>query len=450
MKTMTYEQFTERLFAEAAKAGISPAEVYYAERDSIKVSTHKQALETFAVASTAGLSFRGMAGGRMGYASTEALDEDAIAMLVRAVAESAALVEDEDVQEIFAGSPAYASVETYAPELDALPAAAHIDAAVALERDGLSRDPLVTETDYNQTAYLKSRISLRNSFGLSLSHQDNLRYHFLSVVARRDGRAADGGAFGIGRGTALDMDRELAKAVDYAVRMLDAAPIPSGKMPAVFRKDAMADLLECFSGAFSAEAAQKGLSLLKGREGEAIAADCVTLIDDPLMPGGFASCPFDAESVAAYKKEVIGKGTLHTLLHNLKTARVDGVRSTGNAAKLSYSAPVRVAPTNFYFAPGAGPLEALLRRMGDGLLITQLEGLHAGANGVSGDFSLSAKGFQISGGEIGRAVEQITVAGNFYTLLQDVLAVGSDLFFSPGGGAGSPSVWVREISVAGK
>jgi len=107
---MTYEQFTEKLFAEAARAGIAPAEVYYAERDSVQVSTHKQALETFAVSSTAGLSFRGMVGGRMGYASTEALDEDAVAMLIKGVSESAALVEDEDVQEIFAGSPAYAPV----------------------------------------------------------------------------------------------------------------------------------------------------------------------------------------------------------------------------------------------------------------------------------------------------------------------------------------------------
>ena len=448
--SMTYEQFTERLFAEAEKAGISPTEVYYAERDSVKVSTHKQALETFAVASTAGLSFRGIVGGRMGYASTEALDEGAVAMLVRGVRESAALVEDEDVQEIFAGSPAYASLETYAPELDALPAAAHIDAAVALESDGLSRDPLVTESDYNQTAYLKSRVSLRNSFGLSLSHQDNLRYQFLSVVARQGERTADGLALGIGRETTLDMDRELAEAVDYAVRMLDAAAIPSGKMPVVLRKDAMADLLDCFSGAFSAEAAQKGLSLLKGREGSTIAADCVTLIDDPLMPGGFAGCPFDAEGVAAYKKEVIGKGTLHTLLHNLKTARVDGVESTGNAAKLSYSAPVRVAPTNFYFAPGADSLEALLGRMDGGLLITALAGLHAGANGVSGDFSLSAKGFHIKGGQIGRAVEQITVAGNFFALLKDIVAVGNDLFFGPGGGTGSPSVWVKALSVAGE
>ncbi len=446
---MTYEQFTERLFAEAAKAGIAPCEVYYSERDSVKVSTLKQALETFAVASTAGLSFRGMVGGRMGYASTEALDEDAVAMLVKAVRESASLVEDEDVQEIFAGSEAYAEVQTYSPELDALPAADHIEAAIALERDGVSRHPEVRESDYNQTAYIKSRISLRNSFGLALSHQDNAQYQFISVVARRGERTSNGGAFGIGRKTELDTRQVVTEAVDYAVRMLEAAPIASGKMPAIIRKEAMADILGCFSGSFSAEAAQKGLSLLKGREGEAIAAQCVTLIDDPLMKDGLSSCPFDAEGVATYRKEIIAQGKLSTLLHNLKTARVDGVKSTGNASKAGYSAPVRVAPTNFYLAPGEQSLEAMMAEMGEGLLITELEGLHSGANEVSGDFSLSAKGFTIRGGKIGQAVEQITVAGNFYALLKDVVAVASDLYFGSDG-TGSPSVCVREIAVAGK
>lgn len=446
---MTYEQFTEKLFAEAAKAGIAPAEVYYAERDSVKVSTHKQALETFAVSSTAGLSFRGMVNGRMGYASTEALDDEAVAMLVRGVRESAALVEDEAVQEIFSGSETYARVETFSPELDALPAAAHIEAGIALERDGVTRHPQVTETDFNETAYIKSRVSLRNSYGLSLSHQDNARIQYLSVVARRGEKAASGAAISVGREVQPDLDAKLAEAVDCAVRMLDASPIPSGRMPAIFRNDAMSDLLECFAGAFSAEAAQKGLSLLKGREGEVIAAPCVTLIDDPLMPGGLSSSPFDAEGVATYKKEIIGQGKLNTLLHNLKTARVDGVASTGNASKAGYSAPVRVAPSNFYFAPGADSLDSLTRGMGDGLLVTELAGLHAGANGVSGDFSLSAKGYLIKGGETVQAVDQITVAGNFYALLKDVLAVGSDLFEGPSGVC-SPSVRVKEISVAGK
>jgi PmbA protein len=85
--------------------------------------------------------------------------------------------------------------------------------------------------------------------------------------------------------------------------------------------------------------------------------------------------------------------------------------------------------------------------MGDGLLISDLAGLHSGANAVSGDFSVSAEGRLVEQGKKSRAVEQITIAGNFFTLLKDVLAVGADLEYK--GSISSPSVLVRELSVAG-
>ncbi|HPS82538.1 MAG TPA: metallopeptidase TldD-related protein, partial [Candidatus Limiplasma sp.] len=135
--------------------------------------------------------------------------------------------------------------------------------------------------------------------------------------------------------------------------------------------------------------------------------------------------------------------------HNLKTAHKDGVETTGNASKGSYAASVRVSPSNFYLEAGLQPLEALLADMGEGLVITEVEGLHAGANAVSGDFSLLAKGYTVKEGKRERPVEQITIAGNFFEMLKQVKAVGSDLRF-PSGGFGAPSVDVGLLSVAGK
>ena len=87
--------------------------------------------------------------------------------------------------------------------------------------------------------------------------------------------------------------------------------------------------------------------------------------------------------------------------------------------------------------------------MGDGLLVTEVSGLHAGANPISGDFSLLSRGWEIRGGKRVRAVEQITVAGNFYRLLEDILCVGSDLLFE-GSPVGCLSVLVKTLSVAGE
>ena len=91
----------------------------------------------------------------------------------------------------------------------------------------------------------------------------------------------------------------------------------------------------------------------------------------------------------------------------------------------------------------------MARAMGSGLLITSLAGMHAGANQISGDFSLSAKGYLVEDGKIGRSVKQITVAGNFFQLLKDIVETGSDFEFSHGGSA-SPSVWIKSLSVAGE
>jgi PmbA protein len=196
------------------------------------------------------------------------------------------------------------------------------------------------------------------------------------------------------------------------------------------------------------EGLQERIEFSIGRVGEKIAADCVTLMDDPLMPHGEGSRPFDAEGVASRTKVVIDGGELKTLLYNLKTARKDGVKTTGNASKAGYGAPVRVAPTYFFFAPGSLSLEGLMEKMGDGLVLTELEGLHSGANSVSGDFSLSAKGFSVKAGKKADAVEQITIAGNFFEMLKQVRAMGADLKF-PGSNVGSPSVDIGEMAIAG-
>ena len=137
-----------------------------------------------------------------------------------------------------------------------------------------------------------------------------------------------------------------------------------------------------------------------------------------------------------------------TFLHNLKTARKDGVATTGNARKVGYASSVHVAPTNFYLKPGKRTPEEMLREIGEGLVITEVSGLHAGANPISGDFSLLAKGYAFREGRREKPVEQITVAGNFYELLMAVRELANDLTF-PMGGVGSPSVDVGELSVSG-
>ena len=125
------------------------------------------------------------------------------------------------------------------------------------------------------------------------------------------------------------------------------------------------------------------------------------------------------------------------------------MKSTGNGFKSSYASIVGISATNFYIKPGEKSFEELCENIKDGVIITEFAGLHSGANAVTGDFSLAAKGFMVENGKKTFPIEQITVAGNFFTLLKDIECVGSDLKF-PMSSIGCPSVIVKELSIAGK
>ena len=447
---MTIEQFIQALLDEAKKQGIEAAEIYLSSGDSFRAMCVKGEIANYTVHATRGLSLRGLYNGKMGYAATEAFDEEAVAQLVQAVKESAELTEDDDVQEIYQGDKEYPQIDNYNASLDEVPEQKKLQLIQDIEKKALAMDGRITALNYNMISTSSGATRIVNSYGLNLSARDNMAVCYVSATAKEGERVSTGSGFKVTRNfDDLNADEIDKEAVDEALFMLHAAPVPSGTYRAIIDAKCMPDLLGVFAGVFSAESAQKGLSLLAGKEGEMIASEIVTLMDDPLLPGGLASQPFDAEGVATRTKAVIENGRLTTLLHNLKTARKAGVKTTGNAAKAGYAGAVNVSPSNFYLKPGKKTQAELLADMGDGLVITEVSGLHAGANPISGDFSLIAQGYTVKDGKKDQPVEQITVAGNFYQLLKNIRAVGSDLTF-PGSPIGSPSVDVGEIAVAGK
>ena len=447
---MDKQQFMDRLLAEAKAQGIDPAEVYFSAGSSFSAGAMNGNIDSYKVSTRQGLGLRGMYQGKMGYASTQAFDEEAIRQLIEGVKEGALLREDEGAEEIYEGDAEYPTVVSYDETLAQVPATAKLDAVLAIEKAALESVDTVKQCEGTQLSTMSGEVYLRNSYGLNLQHKDNAFIAYTGAIAKDGDSTSTGMAFKCGRDFAkLDVKKLGEEAAQEAASGLHAEPVPAGNYRMILRYDAMQSLLATFCGIFSAENAQQGLSLLKGREGEKIAADCVTLMDDPLLEGGFDSAPFDGEGVASKTKAVVENGVLKTLLHNRKTAKKQGVASTGNALRPGLSAPITVAPTNFFFKPGDKTLAELESDMSDGLVITDLSGLHAGANMTSGDFSLLSKGYLLKGGKRVQPVEQITIAGNFYDVLKNIRAIGSDLIF-PASGVGSSSVDVGTLTAAGK
>ena len=450
---MNRQEFLNKLFAAAAAAGIAESEAYIAGGENTSVEILDGQIKEYSAAKSEGLCFRGVYEGRMGYASTEEMDEDAIEMLVNGVRENAALLETDDNETIFEGVKEYAPLDQYCEETASMPASEMIERAKKMEERAKAADPHVQRMDGVSFDTLVREKRIVNSRGLDISYRSALAAASVAPIVADNGRVN----FDYEMRCAFRKDEipddELAdRAVAKAVAGLNAESVPSGSYRVVLRNDAARTLLSTFAGVFSAENARKGLSLLKDREGERVAAECVTIIDDPLLKDGFASVPFDAEGVPTFTKTVVEKGVLRTLLHNRTTAKAMGKETTGNAAKAGYAAPVRVAPTNFFIAPSQMSFDELLEEVGNGLLITSMMGMHSGANQISGDFSLGAKGFLIENGRLGRPVEQITIASNFFDILKNIRRTASDLRFGYPGSTtiGSPALDVGMISVAGK
>ncbi len=443
------QDYIKELLAQAKAAGIEAAEAYLSEKENFSAMRNNGALEDYQSNHTRGLGFRGLVNGRMGYASTEALDEESIGQLIRGVIESATLCESDDEQPLYQGGGQVLELELYQPELDKVAPEAKLAKIEAMENACKAADSRYLN-GYNMVETTKHTVRIANSFGMDQTYTENFCDLYCGANVKEGDNVSTGGFVQISRDfDALDPDRLARDSVDQAVKGLNAEPVASGKYHVVFWNEALVSLLGVFSTVFSAETEQMGLSLLSGKLGETIAAPCVTLVDDPLRPDCLGSRPFDDEGVPSHQHMLVENGVFRTFLHNLKTARKAGVESTGNGSKADYSSPVRVAPSNLYFEPGALSFEELLSQVGDGIVITEVSGLHAGANPVSGDFSLLSKGYTLKDGKRDQPLERITVAGNFYELLKNIRAFASDLRF-PNGALGSASADAGEMTVSGK
>lgn len=447
---MDFKEFKNILFEKALNEGFENCEVYYTDGENISITVYEGEVEKYNIDKSFGLSFRGMLNGKMGYSYTEILDDKAIDMLIKSAKEAASCIESNDIQFIYEGDKNYSEVKTYSEKLENIDASKLIDIALELEKETKGYSAKVINLNACKISYSSSKNGIYNTKGLELNNKGNLLISYVIPIVEENNEKQDGiGYMIVDSIDELDTKKIAKQGVEDALSKLGGKSIPSGNYKTIIYNEAMASLLETFSDVFSAEEAQRGLSLLKGKEGKVIASDIVSIIDDPLMDNGLASAPFDDEGVATFKKEIVSKGVLNTLLHNLKTANKANLKTTGNGFKSSYSSPVSVEPTNFYIEKGMKTLEELMNEVDEGVIITDFAGLHSGANSITGDFSLASKGFYIKDGRKIYPIDQITVAGNFFELLKNIKDIGNDLNF-PISSIGSPSVVVEGLSIAGK
>ena len=396
---MELNLFVKKLFAKAQNEGFSEYEVYYVDRESLSINIYKEEFEKYNLNNSSGLSFRGKFGDRIGYSYTEILDEDAIEMLIKKAKENVLAIENDDVQFIYEGDKEYKAINTYYEELQDISADKLIKIAISMEKEAKKYCNKVESFGGCVVSYNSGKYGIINSKGLNLSNKSNLLTAYVIPIVKDVNKMYDGCGYVVAKSISDIKPYDIAKmGVDEALSKIGGKSVSSGNYKIIINNEAMVSLLSTFSGIFSGDAVQKGLSLLKDKEGEIIASSIVNLVDDPHLEDGLASVSFDDEGVATLKTYLIKNGKLNSFLHNLKTANKAGVKSTGNGFKSSYASSISVSPTNFYIEPGINSLEEMTKKVNKGLIITDFAGLHSGANSITGDFSLAAKGFYVENG----------------------------------------------------
>ena len=446
---MRFEEAREALVAAAKAAGLSEYEIYYMQGESMSAETLKDEISSFSSSVEGGISFRCISGGKMGYASSELFEIEEMAALVKRAISNAENMDGDEVPEIFAGSDEYPEATHKTPE--DISAATLKEVALDLQKKTYGESEYVADGTQSGAFVSKIDVALSNSYGLELRNTLGTSGSYIQAVINRDGEAES--EFKLCEGFEGEKYDSMSKrAVEGALEKLGAGEVESGKYDIIFSAKEMKNVLATFASVFSGKMAHEGLSLLSGKVGEKIASDCITVIDDPMREGSPMQASFDGEGVATYKKNVIENGELKTLLYDLATSKKAGTISTANGHRSSYTSPVEIAPYSFYIKAGEKSLEELMSGIEKGIYITELKGLHAGANAVTGDFSIESAGFMIENGKKGGAVKSFTVAGNFFELLLGIEDISNKVDFSFGSltAFGSPDALVRQMSVAGK
>jgi PmbA protein len=233
--------------------------------------------------------------------------------------------------------------------------------------------------------------------------------------------------FNAARNYNLDPSWVGKEAARLAVSALKTKSVDTKSGKVILTQFALQDLLAyTLINAIRADSVQRDQSPFKGKIGEKIASENLTICDDGLFAGGLRTWAFDGEGVPHQKTTIIEKGVLRNFLYDNYSAKKDSKKSTGNASRAGYLSTPGIDTTNFHIMPGSKTSDEMLSEVDDGLIVYYLQGAHS-SNPVSGEFSVVATpAWKIKDGKITHCSRGVMLAGNIFELLKNISVVGGN------------------------
>lgn len=436
---MTFGEAQTFLLEKARELGVE-IEILARETRELSLEAFGGKLEQITQATRGGVGLRAVTGGKTGYAYSEERSEEALLWALHEAKENAELQTSEGG--FLPQGSALGRKDLLSEGLSA-PLAEKAQAALELESQ-VRQDKRIKQVSFASYSERETTTTLASSAGASGSYRDGSASLGTSVLMQEGKNVKEGWKAASEKDFhSLEPGKTALEAIQKTGRLLGARALGTGRHTAYLEPDAVASLLDLLLYMLSGKSVMEGRSRLAEKLEQKIASELITLRDDPLKPDGRASRPFDSEGTPSQTLTLIEGGVLRSFMHNSATGQATGQANTGHAQR-SYRGVLEVGPSNLVLEPGSGITYA------EGVIVTDLMGLHAGANPITGDFSLQALGLKVEGGEVVYPVEDFAVSGNLLELLERVVGVGDVPEWAGWGGAVStPMLEVTDLSFAG-
>jgi PmbA protein len=440
-----FQQIVEDVLAMAARLGATDAGAEVSEGTGLSVSVRKGDLENVERNRDKSLGISVYLGQRRGNASTSDFSRAALEQTVRAAWDIARFTAEDpaaglpDAADLATQQEASRDLDLFHPwQIDAAQAA---ELARRCEQAAFDTDRRITNSEGAGVSAQQSHFWAGNSRGFRGGYASSR--HSISVApiaGRGKGMQRDAWYSSMRDAADLAAPEVIGRyAAERALSRLNSTRVATCEVPVLFEAPAAAGLLGALVQALSGGALYRKASFLVDSLGQQVLPIHVDVEEDPHVHKGKGSAPFDDEGVHTLARRVVTGGVVQGYFLSSYSARKLGMRTTGHAGgsqNLSLVSRLTL-PTD--------DLDAMIRRMGRGLLVTELMG--QGVNYVTGDYSRGASGFWVEGGRIVRPVEEITIAGNLRQMFKDIVAVGADVYVM--GSKSIGSVLVEKMKVAG-
>lgn len=432
------QQQVEEIVAEARRQGATACEVAVSLEQGLSTSVRQREVETVEFNRDQGFGITLYVGHRKGSASTSASGPDAIRETV-AAALAIAKHTSEDESSGLADAALMAKEQ---PDFDLFhpwditPEQA-IERALICEAAAFDADSRIKNADGTTLNVHQGCRVYGNSHGFIGGYASTRHSLSCVMIAEGEGQMQRDYWYDVNRRGDQLMDARLIgqKAAERAASRLGARPVPTCEVPVLFSAELAGGLFGSFLGAVSGGNLYRKSSFLEGAIGQRLFPEWMTIDERPHLVGAMGSSAFDGDGLATYAKPFVENGDLVSYILSTYSGRKLGLPSTANAGGVH----------NLFVSHGTEDQAALIRRMGRGLLVTELMG--SGLNMVTGDYSRGAAGFWVENGEIQFPVQEVTIAGNMRDMFKQIVAVGSDLEMRSNIRTGS--VLIEKMMVAG-